>query len=128
MNKNFICPHYCSITTNHCYTCCSCSISIEEILTWITIFLLTFFLYNTIKLCIIIFLILSIIYWISKQTDILRLLKEFSEKLIKSWINSKSSNIAQKSDDNNQQLNIPTNKIDNDQHSLSTKSLSNSSI
>jgi len=129
MNKNFICPDYCLITTNYCCTCCSYSISIEEILTWISIFLLTFFLYNTIKLCIIILLILSIIYWISKQTDIPRLLKEFFEKQINSWINFKrSSNVEQISNDNNQQLNTTANEINNYQHNQSTKSLSNSSI
>jgi uncharacterized membrane protein len=95
----------------------------EEILTWIVICSLTLFLYNTIKLCIIIFLILSIIYWIYKQTEILKWLKEFYVKRM----NSKSSSNEQTSDDNNQQLNTPVNEIDQNQDSFSNKSVSKSS-
>jgi hypothetical protein len=129
MNNNLICQHYCLLPINQCYyyhskdiccNCCSYSISIEEILTWIVICSLIFFLYNTIKLCIIIFLILSIIYWIYKQTEIPRLLKEFYEK----QINSKSSTDKQMSDVNN----ILPNENDNDQDSLLNKTVTNSSI
>jgi len=128
MNKNSICQHYCLLPINQCYychtqqicyACCcySCSISIEEILICIIICLLIFFLYNTIKLCIIIFFILSFIYWICKQTDILRLLKQFN-----------SSRSDEQISEDNQQVNTIVNENDNDQHSLSTKSLLNSSI
>lgn len=127
MNKNFLCQHNCLLTTNQCYYChsqkfccnsCSYSISIEEILTWIFICLFTVFLYNTIKIWIMIFLILSIIYWIYKQTNIPRVLKEFFEKKL----NSKSLI------DDNQPLITPVNESDSDQKSLSIKSLLNSSI
>ncbi len=122
MNKNIICPYYCH-SQEICCICCLYSIPIEEILTWIVICSLIVFLYNTIKLCIIIFLILSIIYWIYTQTDLPRLLKEFFEKEFHSSVNSRSSN------DDNQQLNTPVNENDNDQPIPSTKSsLSNSSI
>src|SRR5438132_11087638 len=102
-NNHSICQHYCLLLRNQCYYChlqeisssyrcyCSCSISIEEILTWIIICSLIFLLYNTIKLCIIIFLILSIIYWIYKQTEILRLFKEFYQRQLNLWKNSKTS-------------------------------------
>jgi hypothetical protein len=127
MNKNSICQHHCLLPINQCYychtqqicsgCCYSCSISIEEILIWIIICSLIFFLYNTIKLCIIIFFILLFIYWICKQTDILRLLKQFN-----------SSRSEERISDDNQQANTIVNENDNDQHSLSTKSLLNSSI
>jgi hypothetical protein len=139
----------CLLSSNQCYYChpqklsschcCSYSISIEEILTWIIICSLTLiFLYNTIKLCVITFLILSIIYWIYKQTNIPDMIKEH----LNSWMNSKSSideressddnvslniNTSIKQDDDNQELNPVKNENDDDQRSLSSKTLSNSS-
>ncbi len=152
-NNNSICQHYCLLTSNQCYYChpqkissyhcCSCFISIEEILTWIIICSLIFLFYNTIKLCIVTFVILSIIYWIYKQTDIPNMLKDFLQRQFDAWLNPRSSMDEQNSSDNlaqddNASLNINTRiepddeevntlKNDNDQRSLSTKTLSNSS-
>lgn len=144
-NNNFICQHYCLLSPNQCYychsqeifsssyRCCSCSIPIEEILTWIIICSLIFLLYNTIKLCIIIFVILFIIYWIYKQTELRRLFNEFYQKrfnskslivtdsLIEDNNVSSSINRHMNPDEHTQELN------DNDSNSLSTKTLSNSS-
>ncbi|CAF1138308.1 unnamed protein product [Rotaria sordida] len=147
--KNSICRHYCyychtqELTSSYRFCCCcSCSISFEEILTWIIICLLTFFLFNTIKLCIIIFLILFIIYWICTKLSIFHIFKEFYQK---QWINSKTSidnkqtqivkytcSINKQSLNNNpiQDNNIihyeENEKFNNDQHSFLTATLSNS--
>ncbi|CAF3807721.1 unnamed protein product [Rotaria sordida] len=147
--KNSICQHYCyychtqELTSSYRFCCCcSCSISFEEILTWIIICLLTFFLFNTIKLCIIIFLILFIIYWICTKLSIFHIFKEFYQK---QWINSKTSidnkqtqivkyicSINEQSLNNNpiQDNNIihyeENEKFNNDQHSFLTATLSNS--
>ncbi len=143
-----ICQHYCLLSTNRCYychsqeifssssRCCSCSIPIEEIFTWIIICSLTFLLYNTIKLCIIIFGILFIIYWIYKQTELRRLFNEFYQKQFnsKSLIDEQKftdsliedNNVINTSinpDEDKQELN----ENDNDSNSFSTKTLSNSS-
>jgi hypothetical protein len=140
-NNNLICQHYCLLSPNQCYychsqeifsssyRCCSCSIPIEEILTWIIICSLTFLLYNTIKLCIIIFVILFIIYWICKQTELRRLFNEFYQKrfnsksliVTDSLIEDNNVSSSMNPDEYTQELN------DNDSNSLSTKILSNSS-
>ncbi|CAF4315868.1 unnamed protein product [Rotaria socialis] len=98
--KKSVCNDYYLLSPNQCYychsqklislssySCCSCTISCEEISTWILICSLIFLLYNTIKLCIIVFLISLMIYWISKKLDIFHMIKEFYRRKI----NSKSS-------------------------------------
>ncbi|CAF4716520.1 unnamed protein product [Rotaria sp. Silwood1] len=145
-NRPSICQHYCLLSTNQCYychiselessyryfCCCPCSISFEEVLTWIVICSLTFLLYNTIKLCIIIFLILFLIYWICKKLSIFHMFKEFYERL---WIKSKAFFDNKPTDEfkyissiNKQNLNdnpIQDNNIDHDEDNQKLNDLEN---
>jgi hypothetical protein len=130
-NNNTICKHYCSLAANQCYYChpqeistsyhCYCSssysISMEEMFTWIIICALTFLLYNTIRICIITFIILFIIYWIYKRTFIRDFIEEnknsdlsiikFIQSIGRQWINLTSS-----IDDKEEQKGEYTNPID----------------
>ena len=106
MNHNSLgCQHYILLPRNQCYCCnsreiivpyrcryCySCSISFEEILTWSVILSLIFSLHNAIKLWIMIFLTVYVMYWICTKTEIACILKEFYRRRLYSSIDGKSS-------------------------------------
>lgn len=83
-----LCNPYDSTRIRMCHCCYRseyrrpcCNLPIEEILGWILICLLIFWLYNIIKLCLTIGLMIFILYNFYRYVPIRQLIEKFAEKL-----------------------------------------------
>ena len=70
--------HWCY--RSECRRSC-CSLPIEEILGWILLCSLAFWLYNVIKLCLTIALISFVIYWTFQHVPLSRWMEKLAEKI-----------------------------------------------